>query len=166
MPSVFGCRFWEDFFCTSAFWVEAVYMAPEAHRTSVGGHTRHWARERSRLGIVPTIGRWHCSSPGLAASERRSSIVDFVENIYFPSIEKRLKPSTAKGYKDAWRCHIEDRVTAIRVRDFRTVDGENLMQNLERDHGRKLAHGTYKHIKVTLSAIFTEAKRKGLFDGV
>jgi hypothetical protein len=40
------------------------------------------------------------------------------------------------------------------------------MQNLERDHGRKLAHGTYKHIKVTLSAIFTEAKRKGLFDGV
>jgi hypothetical protein len=40
------------------------------------------------------------------------------------------------------------------------------MQSLGRDHGRKLAHGTYKHIKVTLSAIFTEAKRKGLFDGV
>jgi integrase len=94
------------------------------------------------------------------------SIVDFVENVYFPSVEKRLKPSTVKGYKDAWRCHIKKRVTAVRVRDFRTVDGENLMQNLERDHGRKLAHGTYEHIKVSLSAIFTEAKRKGLFDGV
>ena len=94
------------------------------------------------------------------------SIVDFVENVYFSSIEKRLKPSTVKGYKDAWRCHIKDRVTAIRVRDFRTVDGENLMQQIGREHGRKLAHGTYKHIKVTLSAMFTEAKRKGLIDGV
>jgi hypothetical protein len=27
------------------------------------------------------------------------SIVDFVENMYFPSVEKRLKPSTVKGYK-------------------------------------------------------------------
>jgi integrase len=93
------------------------------------------------------------------------SIVDFVENMYFPSIENRLKPSTVKGYKDAWHCHIEDRVASIRVRDFRTVDGENLMQNIGREHGRKLAHGTYKHIKVTISAIFTDAKRKGLFDG-
>jgi len=94
------------------------------------------------------------------------SIVDFVENVYFPSVEKRLKPSTVKGYKDSWQCHIKDRVTAIRVRDFRTVDGENLMQQIGREHGRKLAHGTYKHIKVTLSAMFTEAKRKGLIDGV
>ena len=94
------------------------------------------------------------------------SIVDFVENVYFPTIERRLKPSTVKGYKDAWHCHIMDRVTAMRVRDFRTVDGENLMQQIGREHGRKLAHGTYKHIKVTLSAMFTEAKRKGLIDGV
>ena len=94
------------------------------------------------------------------------SIVDFVENVYFPSVEKRLKPSTVKGYKDSWQCYIKDRVTAIRVRDFRTVDGENLMQQIGREHGRKLAHGTYKHIKVTLSAMFTEAKRKGLIDGV
>jgi len=93
-------------------------------------------------------------------------IVDFVENVYFPSVEKRLKPSTVKGYKDAWQCHIKDRVTAMRVRDFRTVDGENLMQQIGREHGRKLAHGTYKHTKVTFSAMFTEAKRKGLIDGV
>ena len=93
-------------------------------------------------------------------------VVDFVENVYFPSIEKRLSPSTIKGYKDAWRCHIKDRVTAIRVRDFRTVDGESVMRDVEREHDRELAHGTYKHIKVTLSAIFTDAKRTGLIDGV
>src|SRR5262249_23771458 len=35
---------------------------------------------------------------------------DFVENVYFPAIEKRLAMSTVKGYKDSWRCHIRDRV--------------------------------------------------------
>jgi integrase len=94
------------------------------------------------------------------------TLVDFVEKAYLPSIEKRLKPSTVKGYKDAWNCHMKHRVFGIRVRDFRTVDGENLMQSIGREHGRKLAHGTYKHMKVTLSAIFTEAKRKGLYEGV
>jgi len=95
-------------------------------------------------------------------------IVDFVEKIYFPTIERRLARSSVKGYKDSWRCHIRDRVRG-RVRDFRTVDGENLMCEIEAANKMKtsdLAHGTYKHIKVTLSAIFTLAKRKGIYDGV
>jgi integrase len=95
-------------------------------------------------------------------------IVDFVEKTYFPAIEKRLARSTVKGYKDAWRCHIRDRVTG-RVRDFRTADGENLMSKIEADNKTEtddLAHGSYRHIKVTLSAIFTFAKRKGIYDGV
>jgi len=94
------------------------------------------------------------------------SLVDFVENIYFPAISKRLAPSSVRGYREAWRCHIKDRVTHFRVRDFRTVDGENLMTKLEREHGTNLSHSTYKWIKVALSAIFTHAKRQGLIDGV
>jgi integrase len=50
-----------------------------------------------------------------------------------------------------------------------TVDGENLMAEIEaanRSEIDDLAHGTYKHIKVTLSAMFTFAKRKGIYDGV
>ncbi len=101
-------------------------------------------------------------------SEAGVSIVDFVENVYFPAIEKRLAMSTVKGYKDSWRCHIRDRVKG-RVRDFRTVDGENLMWEIEAANKSltdDLAHGTYKHIKVTLSAMFTFARRKGIYDGV
>jgi len=93
------------------------------------------------------------------------SLIDFVEKVYFPMREKRLEGTTIKGYRDSWNCHIKSRVTGFRVRDFRTVDGENLMQDIEREHGNGLAHGTYKHIKVTLSAIFTNAKRIGVFDG-
>ena len=94
------------------------------------------------------------------------SLVTFVEDSYFPAIEKRLSPSTVRGYREAWRCHLKERVTQFRVRDFRTVDGEHLMSELEREHGTGLAHGTYKWIKVTLSAIFTFARRQGLIDGV
>lgn len=96
------------------------------------------------------------------------SIVDFVEKSYFPTIQRKLARSTVKGYKDAWRCHLKNRVEG-RVRDFRTVDGETLMEKIEAGHKTEtddLAHGTYKHIKVTLSAMFTFAKRKGLYDGV
>ena len=42
------------------------------------------------------------------------------------------------------------------VRDFRTVDGENLMCQIEAANKMKtddLAHGTNTHIKVTLSAM-------------
>jgi integrase len=49
------------------------------------------------------------------------------------------------------------------------VDGENLMSEIEAANKTEtddLAHGTYKHIKVTLSAMFTSAKRKGIYDGV
>ena len=98
--------------------------------------------------------------------EAGASIVDFVEKIYFPEVEKRLAKSTVRGYREAWKNHIQDRVIGTRVRDFRTVDGEILMRDIEREHGEELAHGTYKHIKVTLSAIFTHAKRVGVFDGV
>ena len=96
------------------------------------------------------------------------TIVDFFEKVYLPAIAGRLKRSTVKGYKDSWRCHIKEQVKG-RVRDFRTVDGESLMTEIEtanKTDTDDLAHGTYQHIKVTLSAMFTFAKRKGIYDGV
>ena len=102
----------------------------------------------------------HLADAGIA-------ILDFFEEVYLPAITARLKPSTVKGYKDSWRCHIKPRISG-RVRDFMTVDGENLMAEIEaanKTENDDLAHGTYKHIKVTLSAMFTFAKRKGIYDG-
>ena len=96
------------------------------------------------------------------------TIVEFFDDIYLPAITGKLARSTVKGYKDSWRCHIKDRAKG-RVRDFRTVDGENLMCEIEAANKTKtddLAHGTYTHIKVTLSAMFTFAKRKGVYEGV
>jgi hypothetical protein len=118
---------------------------------------------------VSTAGRWaQWIAPTRTSSEHRASIVDFFENVYIPGVAGTLECSTVKGYKDSWRCHIRDRVSG-RVRDFRTCDGENLMCAIEAANKTKtddLAHGTYTHIKVTLSAMFTFAKRKGIYEGV
>src|SRR5207245_9071445 len=46
------------------------------------------------------------------------------------------------------------------------VDVQNLLNEEETTHGKKLSHGTYKLMKVTLSAIFTEARNLGLYEGV
>src|SRR4051794_36168831 len=45
------------------------------------------------------------------------SLVSFVENKYFPAIERRLSPSTVAGYKKAWACHLKHRLESFRVRD-------------------------------------------------
>jgi hypothetical protein len=109
------------------------------------------------------------SRAGVNRTEKSSDpgvkVVDYFEKVFVPGITGKLACSTVKGYKDSWRCHIKSRIHG-RVRDFRTVDGENLMTEIETANKTNLAHNTYWHIKVTLSAMFTFAKRKGIFDGV
>jgi integrase len=136
-------------------------MNPVAHRlasleeypkkTEVIPLKNEFMHRLNRIGFTPEAG---------------VSITDFVEKTYFSAIEKRLAKSTVKGYKDAWKCHIRRRVVNMRVRDFRTVDGSRLMKAVENEHGKNLSHGTYKWIKVSMSAIFTHAKNEGIYDGI
>src|ERR1700730_5092821 len=94
------------------------------------------------------------------------SIVDFVENTFFSACEKRLSGGGTKCYRDSWKCHLRQHVIGFRLRDFRAVDVQNLLNKEEKTHDKKLSHGTYKLMKVTLSAIFTEARNLGLYEGV
>jgi integrase len=93
------------------------------------------------------------------------SIVDFVDNTFLPGCERRLTGAGLKCYRDTWNCHLRSRVLGLRVRDTRPVHVQQLLNAVEDEHGSNLAHGTYKTMKVTLSAIFTEARNLGLYDG-
>lgn len=98
--------------------------------------------------------------------EQGVTVVEFVENVYLPATSKRLEKSTYHTNAALWEHYLKPRMGNIRVRDFRTVDGENLMQDIERERGQEqLSHMTYARIKVVLSAIFTHAKRMGVIDG-
>ena len=93
------------------------------------------------------------------------SVVDFAEKTFFPACEKRLKGGTVKCYRDSWNCHLREHLIGIRVRDFRAVDAQCALNEEEKKYGTTLAHGTYRHMKVTLSAILTEARNLGLYEG-
>src|SRR5580692_10017721 len=91
-------------------------------------------------------------------------MVSFVEEIYLPHVESQNRASTLKGYRDIWRNHIKPRVGEMRVRDFRTWDGERLLKRIAEESD--LSRASLKHVKSVLSAIFKHAKRNGAINGV
>jgi integrase len=93
------------------------------------------------------------------------SLVDFVDNTFLPACERRLTGAGLKCYRDTWKCHLKPRARGLRLRDVRPMHIQMLLNAVEDEHGTKLAHGTYKTMKVTLSAIFTEARNMGVYDG-
>jgi integrase len=102
---------------------------------------------------------------GLSDVRSTSSIAKFVEDTYFPQYaDERLRASTRKTYLDTWNVHIKNRLGGMTLREFRTVDGEQLLAKIARD--TELGKNSLKHVKSFLSGIFKQAKRLGILDGV
>ena len=96
--------------------------------------------------------------------ESTLSIAQFVEGHYLPYVVAQKRPSTAKGYRLIWEDYFRPRIGHIRLRDFRTCDGERLFADIARERG--LSHNSLKHIKTMLSGLFTYALRQGTLVGV
>jgi integrase len=93
------------------------------------------------------------------------TVVDFVENIYFPQYaEKQLRASTLHGYRGVWHDYIKNRLGNLTLRQFRTVHGEQMLAAIARDTG--LGRNSLKHIKSVLSGVFKQAKRLGILDNI
>jgi len=58
-----------------------------------------------------------------------------------------------------WTRYLEPR-SALALRDFRTVDGERLLEDIAKEHA--LTCTTMAHIKAFLSGTFRYAKRQGV----
>jgi integrase len=100
------------------------------------------------------------------SAEATVSLVDFVERVYLPHVTKQLKPSTVSSYLWQWNSQLRNRILAmaVRVRDFRTVDAEQLLQTIARENPA-FAHTTFARLKSLLSGIFTHALRMGVITG-
>lgn len=89
-------------------------------------------------------------------------LAQYVDTHFFPRYVAQLKPSVRGPYKYIWRKHLEPLCGQIRLRDFRTCDGQHVIAELaERGPGRS----TLKRLKSLLSGIFSEAIRQGVLDG-
>ena len=88
----------------------------------------------------------------------------FIENIYLPSVKETLRPSTYKDYKkDCYECHIKSRLNGLRLRDFRTVTGQKLLQDIAKSNPL-IGHKTLLRLKSFLSGAFRHAKAEGILD--
>lgn len=101
---------------------------------------------------------------GMMTTESIMTLERFVDEVFLLHVESQTRPSTYKGYRDICNNHLKPRVGSIRMRDFRTVHGERLLQQIAAQSG--LARASLKHIKSVLSAVFKHAKRSGAIDGV
>ena len=93
--------------------------------------------------------------------EAAMTLTCFAENRYLPFVQTNKRISTFHGYRNMWRRYLKPR-GEIMLRDFRTVDGERILQTIASEH--KLTSTTLAHIKAFLSGIFRYAKRQGVIN--
>jgi len=101
---------------------------------------------------------------GRLRPESTQTVSQFIEAMYLPHAKEHKRPSTLKGYNDIFHNHLKVRVSVIRLRDFRTLDGERVLSLIS--HDTKLSHRSLLHIKSFLSGVFTYAKSTGVLDGI
>jgi integrase len=94
---------------------------------------------------------------GRLQPEASLKVSQYVEDSYFPAIEKTLRPATVDSYRFVFG-KLEGKLD-IRIRDFRTVNAQRILQET------KVDRRTLIHIKAFLSAVFRHAKISGVIDG-
>jgi integrase len=93
--------------------------------------------------------------------EGAMTLLRFTEDRYLPFVEMHMRISTFRGYRNMWKRYLKPR-SEIMLRDFRTVDGERIIESIAAEH--KLTSTTLAHIKAFLSGIFRYAKRQGVIN--
>jgi integrase len=132
-------------------------------------------RARIAKQVVPTQGitkakAKELAKPLLAAInqpvQKPETIVmlsDFVEGVYLPRMQQQRRPSTYTGYRDIWEDHIRPRCRGLWLRDVRTCDVQQILDDIARPD--ELSRNSLRHVKSSLSGIFKFAKQQGYFDG-
>ena len=98
---------------------------------------------------------------GTATPESSMMLRQYVEGFYLPHVEEQKRLSTYKGYMHMWSKHLKTR-SSIALRDFRTVDGENMLRAIARTEN--LNRTSLAHIKSFLSGAFRYARRQGILN--
>ena len=79
-----------------------------------------------------------------------------------PFVEKHKRPATAHGYRHIWENHLKPLCGSAWLKETRTY---NVQSWLNQIGSNSLRRNTLKHIKSTISGIFTLAKQQDYFQG-
>jgi hypothetical protein len=124
-------------------------------RGTIDGLTRAQARElaKDQLADVnnPKL------NPGTAVK-----LVDFVEQIYFPRVEQRVRPSTARGYKLLWT-QLKPFCEQLWIRDVRTKHIQNVLDDLAKT--QRFGVNSMRNLKSFLHGVFRLALQQDYYAG-
>jgi integrase len=102
----------------------------------------------------------------LAGVNRNSSpnasltISEFAENHFIPFVASRRRASTVRFYRNLMKVHIGPRVGDVRLRDFRTIHAQQVL-----DDAHHLSRASVQRIKTGMTALIGHALRRGYLDG-
>ena len=96
--------------------------------------------------------------------ETITTLGDFAERIYLPYTKDQKRASTYQDYRNRWKEYLAGRCGGWWLREVRTCDVQQLMQEIAREHD--IGRRTLAHIKALVSGVFTFAKQMGYYDGV
>ena len=89
-----------------------------------------------------------------------SSLSQFVTSVFLPDCETRLNTGTVKLYRQQWK-RLEPHLGSMRLRDVMTPHIQTALDAIHEERKDDIGHDLYMLIKVTASAIFSLAIRRG-----
>jgi integrase len=89
------------------------------------------------------------------AAEGAMTVQQFSDQHFLLWVKERKRASTHRFYSDTIGNHVTPRVGSIRLRDFRTVDAQQVLDSIP------LSHASLQRIKTCMSALFSYAVRLG-----
>jgi integrase len=89
-----------------------------------------------------------------------ASLSEFVETVFFPQNETRIAKSTIALYRQQWK-RLEPHLGGMRLRDVMTPHIQSALDAIHLERGETISHDLYMQCKVTCSAIFSLAIRRG-----
>jgi integrase len=122
---------------------------------AVADLTKQKARDEAKT-FLATINK-----PALLP-ETAVKFTEFVENVYFPRVEQRTRPSTYRGYKILWTA-IQPFSDGLWTRDVRTRHVQAILDEMAQT-GRFNSH-SMQHIKGFLSGVFRLSTQLGYYEG-
>jgi integrase len=94
-----------------------------------------------------------------------TTVLGFIENVYLPHAKLTLRFSTYKDYsKDIFQKHLRSRLGGIYLHDFRTVNGQKILDDIAQKNVGVVNHKTLLRIKSFLSGVFKHARQTGYLD--
>src|ERR1039458_8065507 len=96
-------------------------------------------------------------------AEQIVTVEAFAELVYLPWIENHKRTSTWKSYRDIWKGHLKPIIGQFWLKDTKTYHVQGWLDQIGK---ASLGRNTLKHIKSTISGLFTLAKQQNYYDGI